>query len=374
MWIYKGSKDCCNGVRNFNWVLVPPIAFSLTVPYFIFSCYIQGALNSHYNGLFPLVSDTGNYIPEAANFSVIITGIGLFFLLSAITRFFQHRALLRPRFRFVQMVKEARARQKLTFNEIFLACCCGLGDNPNVGANDSNTSLISVGVGGGGGGSGGGPKVDAPVNFAFDHRLSNVREHLPTEMLSKYNRLQRIIKTQLILGIIICLAAIGTGAFRFADSLLIHNAVASGVFMASPLYMAFDLYLSWYFCDFALSRSVLAKRAFINVVSVFFVILFGSTMSVLTTSGMEKFMNPRYRLFWPANAPLYYLRMVNAFAEWAFLLTLSPYVATFVSEFQRLKFRKLRLNYNWVREPGEVDYKQFWWHPAVPSDFSVIQV
>lgn len=96
MWIYKGSKDCCNGVRNFNWVLVPPIAFSLTVPYFIFSwyesnnlffinkqflhyiSYIQGALNSHYNGLFPLVSDTGNYIPEAANFSVIITGIGLF--------------------------------------------------------------------------------------------------------------------------------------------------------------------------------------------------------------------------------------------------------------------------------------------------------
>ena len=63
--------------RKLNWLLVPPVLTSALIIYLPICCYLQGLIQGgHFHYLLPLVSDTGNFVPESGSFSFYITIIG----------------------------------------------------------------------------------------------------------------------------------------------------------------------------------------------------------------------------------------------------------------------------------------------------------
>ncbi|KAH9405369.1 DNA damage-regulated autophagy modulator protein [Tyrophagus putrescentiae] len=75
-------------------IVIFPILLALFMWFMIISCYIQGYLRNHYEAVFPVVSDSGNYIPEAATFSWTIVVVGSLFLIIAAIRYLQLRAII----------------------------------------------------------------------------------------------------------------------------------------------------------------------------------------------------------------------------------------------------------------------------------------
>ena len=74
----------------------------------------------------------------------------------------------------------------------------------------------------------------------------------------------------------------------------------------------------------------------------------GFSISMLFSIGYagKNFFNPYFRWAWSLKDSGYEWHVANSIFEWLFLLSLVPFIYTFVYDFQRLTFEKMKLDFN----------------------------
>ena len=63
--------------KSCNLLVAFPLMLAGNIVFLQVSCFLQGYLKGHFHIFLPLVSDTGNYNPEASTFTISIILIGI---------------------------------------------------------------------------------------------------------------------------------------------------------------------------------------------------------------------------------------------------------------------------------------------------------
>ncbi|KAJ6223705.1 hypothetical protein RDWZM_002250 [Blomia tropicalis] len=264
-----------------------------------------------------MVSDTGNLTPEANCLTFYISVFGFLFLTIATIRFCQLKAVISDD-SFIPVVDRFYNGMKK------------LKQSPNPQTPES-TPMVPLTPGG-----------SVAKSYGRQDQNNNERP-----------RIQDFFHTSnfiaYMFGIVTSISCMLLGSLRFNDSFCIHFLGASGFFICPPFYMFYNLQFSAVFSGHVNTMEVYKKRSQNFWVTLFSIILFGIGLICIYIGTFDQFLNPRKRLSWSPSDPYYWLYLPFVIVEWIYILSLGPFLYTFVDEFSRLSFQGMELKYRLLK-------------------------
>lgn len=190
-------------------------------------------------------------------------------------------------------------------------------------------------------------QLRAILNSSVYPQLMTTAGH---EQAQEKAHIQKLNLWALLVAVVMALSCCATGAFRFAESFVLHGLCASGIFSMTPLYVVVQTYLSKKLSNRVATAKVIKFRFFCVGVMLFFVALFVTSLpiSYFAVGDPLDYHEPVDRIFLSPTQAGYVEHLVNAIAEWGFLLSISPYILTFAYDFRRITFRGLQLDYHFI--------------------------
>ncbi|KAH9398831.1 DNA damage-regulated autophagy modulator protein [Tyrophagus putrescentiae] len=342
---------------SINWAIILPSLFTCLLIGLLVICYANGLVLGHYHFLLPMVSDTGNFIPEAAIFSFGVTACAVLWMMTVTIRYVQLRAIIYDP-RFVLLNAEAhrhliRKGRPMIDEEEEESVDCGLV-NTTTGARYPALHRLPPT-----------PTHPGDMQVDLEDTFDDIA-HLYNPLAEREWYLRWNLFTYL-LALAAGIGALGVASFRVGESLFYHYLAGFGLVSALPIYVGFTVHWSGRFYPAVNSKPVYLTRlyiAFVNITALGFFV--SSSAYLLFTPRFAKFRSPARRLAWSSEDHGYWLHVLNSFSEWVYIGSLAPFVFTFEHEISRLGFDAMKLSFVFGSLMPSAELRtEFKWHPSV---------
>jgi hypothetical protein len=172
---------------------------------------------------------------------------------------------------------------------------------------------------------------------------------LKPSLLKNRVKIVKFNRWSLYLGIYIVLIATSIVSFRPNEFPILHPILSFSIFISIIAYMALKTWISFQLSPQVNSKLIAKIRMIITILSVlsFLVMIVTGIWSLVVTENKTT----QQRLKWKSSDSGYYQHVVSSFANWIFVLLLSPFFATYFQETKRMKINNgvLRIQFTTIK-------------------------